>query len=129
MMEATKVFNVFYDSDLDAVVMEWNGYSTSQQFRQGTELMLNMLIKHNAHKVLANVKDMTIVGREDQIWVEEDFLPRAISFGFKELAIIRPDHYFNKVAMETISYKVDKEKLSIMFFDNLSEAIAWLVSK
>jgi hypothetical protein len=31
--------------------------------------------------------------------------------------MIRPVHYFNKVAVETVSYKVDKEKLAINFFE------------
>jgi hypothetical protein len=54
------------------------------------------------------------------------FLPRAIEFGFKAIAIIRPDFYFNKVAVESISYKVDQEKLTINFFDNIIDAKTWL---
>ena len=88
--------------------------------------MLNTLIKNNSYKVLADIKDMTIIGKEDQEWLDEDFLPRAIKFGFKAIAILRPDYYFNKVAVESISYKVDKEKLIINFFDNIELAREWL---
>ena len=106
--------------------MKWNGYATSIQFKEGTELMLNTLIRHNTHKVLADIKEMVIIGMEDQKWLEESFLPRAIQFGFKAVAMIRPDHYFNKVAVESVSYKVDKSKLLINFFDNTAEARDWL---
>ena len=126
MEASTEIYNIYYDEDINAVVMEWNGYATSKQFKQGTELMLNMLIKNNCSKVLADIRDMKIIAMEDQQWLNEEFLPRATTFGFKAIAIIRPDFYFNKVAVESISYKADKEKLTINFFDNKTEATDWL---
>ena len=126
-MEAnTEIYNIYFDKDLDCVVMEWDGYATSKQFKQGTELMLNTLIKNKCSKVLADIKDMKIIAMEDQQWLNDEFLPRATTFGFKAIAIIKPDYYFNKVAVETISYKVDKDKLTINFFDNVDEAREWL---
>lgn len=126
MQAKAEVYNIYYDPAAGCVVMEWNGYATSAQFKEGTELMLNVLIQNKATKVLADIKDMVLIGREDQQWLDTHFLPRATQFGFKALAIIRPDHYFNKVAVESISYKVDKDKLAINFFDNLTEAKDWL---
>jgi hypothetical protein len=126
-MEATaKVYNIYFDEEAGCVVMEWNGYATSEQFKQGTELMLNTLIQNNSNKVLADVKDMVLIGMEDQQWLDTQFLPRAVKFGFKAIAIIKPDSYFNKVAVESISYKVDKGKLAINFFDNVADAKNWL---
>ena len=122
----TEIYNIYFDDEINTVVMEWNGYATSKQFKQGTELMLNMLIKNNCSKVLADIKDMKIIAMEDQQWLNEEFLPRATTFGFKAIAIVKPHYYFNKVAVETISYKVDKEKLTINFFDNSEEAKEWL---
>jgi len=126
-MEAnTETYNIYFDEAMNAVVMEWDGYATSKQFKQGTELMLNTLIRHQCSKVLADIKGMKIIAMEDQQWLNEDFLPRATKFGFKAIAIIKPDFYFNKVAVETISYKADKDKLTINFFDNTEEAKEWL---
>jgi hypothetical protein len=126
-MNATvDIYNIYFDAELNSVVMEWNGYATSKQFREGTELMLNTLIQNNCSKVLADIRDMTIIGMEDQQWLESSFLPRAIKFGFKVIAIITPTSYFNKVAVESISYKVNKEKLAINFFDHVEDGIQWL---
>ena len=126
-MEAnTEIYNVYFDKGINAVVMEWDGYATSSQFKEGTELMLNTLIQNNSFKVLADIKDMVLIGMEDQEWLNTHFLPRAIKFGFKAIAIIKPVHYFNKVAVENISYKVDRNQLAIDFFDNIEEAREWL---
>lgn len=124
----TEIYNVYFDEEINSVVMKWDGYATSKQFKQGIELMLNTLIKYNCSKVLADIKDMKIIVMEDQQWLNEEFLPRATKFGFKAIAIIKPDFYFNKVAVETISYNVDKDKLTINFFDNTKEAREWFPS-
>jgi len=126
MESNTEIYHIYYDVNINAIVMEWHGYSTSSQFKEGTELMLNTLIKHNASKVLADIKDMVLIGMEDQEWLHSDFLPRAIKSGFKAIALIRPDHYFNKVAVESISYGIDKENITINIFDDLGEAKGWL---
>ena len=126
MQANPEVYSIYFDEELGAVVMEWDGYATSQQFREGTELMLNTLIQHKATKVLADVKDMVLIGQEDQQWLLGHFLPRAIEFGFKSIAMVRPDYYFNKVAVESVSYKVDQDKLGIHFFDTVEEAREWL---
>ncbi len=126
MSTLEKTYDIHFNETLNTVIMEWNGYATSGQFREGTELMLNPLIQSKCAKVLADVRNMTIIGMEDQQWMETNFLPRAIKFGFKKAAIITPISYFNKIAVENISYKVDKEKLWIHFFDSLEEGTEWL---
>jgi hypothetical protein len=126
MKTTTNVYQVYFDLESNCVVMEWSGYATSSQFREGTELMLQSVKENKSTKVLADIRDMTIIGMEDQLWLEKDFLPRAIAAGFKILAIIWPISYFNKVAIETISYNVDREKLTISFFENQRSAKEYL---
>ena len=119
-------YNIYYKPEIDSVVMEWHGYSNSLEFRQGTELMLNTLIQNRAGKVLADIKSMTLIATEDQQWLETEFLPRATDFGFRVLAIVKPDFYFNQVAVQNIVNKSDKNKLAIQFFDNTAHAAEWL---
>src|SRR5688500_16349786 len=126
METKTDIYNIYFDKELNAVIVEWNGYATRKQFKEGTELMLNTLIKNNCSKVLADIKDMKIIAMEDQQWLNEEFLSRATTYGFKAIAIVKTNYYLNKVAVETISYKVDKEKLTINVFDNAEEAKEWL---
>lgn len=126
MSSVIEKYKIYFEPASNCVTMEWDGYASSYEFREGTELMLNTLIKHNTSKVIASIKGMTLISQDDQQWMNNTFLPRAINFGMKYVAIIKPDSYFNKVAVESISYKVDKSKLSIGFFDNLQEAREWL---
>jgi ferredoxin-NADP reductase len=125
-MRVETPYTIYYDTDADCVVMHWDGYATSFQFREGTEYMLSMLKQHNARKVLADIKDMTIIGREDQNYVQFNFLPRAIAEGFRAIALVKPVSYFNAVAIETISYRVKQTVVQMRVFDDLDSAKEWL---
>lgn len=125
-MKTAEVYSIHYDAGLQAVRMVWNGYATSEQFRAGTELMLETLAQNNANKVLADIRAMELIGTSDQHWLENNFVPRAVEKGFRALAIIQPEAYFTKVSVESVSYKVKNEKLTISFFKTPEEAEEWL---
>lgn len=122
----SNVYNIYPDVEGRMIVMDWEGYATSAQFREGTETMLNLLIEQRVHKVLGNIRNMVLIGAEDQKWMEVNFLPRAIRFGFKACALVTPTNYFNKIAVQTISFMAEKEKLQIQLFDTAEEAKQWL---
>jgi hypothetical protein len=117
---------VFAEEGADYVTMVWSGYHNSKTFREGTEKMLLELTKHKAGKVLADIENMMLIGMEDQNWLLQEFLPKAIASGFRAIAIVKPVHYFNRVAVETIAYKVNQDQLKIQFFNKVSEAKDWL---
>lgn len=127
-IKMSKPYNIFHDSDLQCIVMDWDGYATSTEFREGTELMLKLLKQNKMHKVLADIKDMTLISGEDQHYVQYNFLPRAINGGFRAIAIVRPTSYFNAVAIETMSYRVKQTVVQMHVFDDVSSAKAWLAS-
>jgi hypothetical protein len=127
-MTAADNYHVYFDEAGQYVIMKWTGYSTSAAFREGTQLMLDTLKENKASKVLADVRDMDLIGMDDQHWLEHVFLPAAMREGFKTLAIVSPRSYFNKVAIDNISEKIDREKLDINIFNNLDEARNWLAN-
>lgn len=124
----SKPYYISFDAEANYVLMDWDGYATSNEFKEGTEYMLQLLKENNASKVLADIKDMTIIGREDQSYVQFDFLPRAIDAGFRAIAIVRPVSYFNAVAIETLSYRVMETVVQMRVFDDIEQARKWLIS-
>lgn len=119
-------YNIYFKQGTDYVVMEWDGYATSVQFREGTEYMLSVLKAHKVRKVLADVKDMTIIGQEDQNYVQFNFLPRAIEAGFRAIALVKPTNYFNAVAVESLSYRIKQSVVEMRVFDDIDSAKEWL---
>jgi hypothetical protein len=126
METETPIYKVFLLEGEDYVTMEWSGYANSKQFREGTEKMFEKLLTHKATKVLGNIKDMVLIGSDDQAWLHEQFLPKAIAGGFKAIALVRPVHYFNNVAIESIVFKINQDALNVQVFNNVEDAKAWL---
>jgi hypothetical protein len=127
MLKEAEIYRIWHDENEDFVHMQWCGYANSRQFREGTEMMLQAMQEHNSGKVLGDIKNMVLISQADQQWVIDHFLPKAMQAGFRALALVQPDNYFNKIAVETIAWKVNQEKLKIRFFNNVEEAREWLL--
>jgi hypothetical protein len=127
-MGAGKKYNIFYDEEIEAVIMNWHGYATSEEFREGTEFMVKLLEESKSRKVLANVKEMILIAKEDQDWLDKAFLPKIVELGLQATAVIMPTNYFNKIAVESISYKIAQQKIVVNYFEDLQKAKDWLQS-
>lgn len=121
-----RVYNIYYKEEDALIFMDWDGYATSEQFRAGSELMLRLVQEHNVSKVLADTKDMVLISQEDQKWVVNEIFPKLIDAGCKTMALVSPHHYFNKVAIESLSFKANEKSLSCRIFHNLKTATDWL---
>jgi hypothetical protein len=124
--QAELVYRVETAPGEDYVTMIWKGYATESQFRQGTERMLEELVTRGKNKVLGDIREMVLISQEGQDWLISEFLPRAVTSGMRCVALVRPSYYFNKVAVETVAYKVNDERLRIQFFDDIGDARVWL---
>ncbi len=119
-------YSLAYDSSINSVVMILKGYFNSSMFRKVTENLLCLIIKHKVHTVLADATHMNLIGGEDQKWLNEDFLPRAIKQGYKACAMVKSKHYFSRVSLQAIADKMDKSAFDLQFFDEKNSAIGWL---
>lgn len=125
-VQSQRAYNIQFDPVQNWVIMKWEGYISSAEFRDGTELMLNLLIKNGTSKVLADVEHMLLIDQKDQEWLIKYFLPRAIQFGFKAIALLKPISMFNRSAIDNISSYISHE-ISIKVFDNMEKARHWLI--
>jgi hypothetical protein len=121
-----ETYRIWFDEQAGIVRMQWKGYANSAQFREGTRRMLEVLKEARASVVLGDITDMVLISQDDQQWLIDNFLPVATDAGFRAIALLNPQHYFNKVAVETIAYKVNSEKLKISFFGDEQAALDWL---
>jgi hypothetical protein len=118
--------SLFFDSDVPCVVMEAHGYATSQQFRDITENMLFLLKEKRVSKMLVDTTHLQIIGAEDQKWLNEDWLPRAIAAGYRACAMIKSKYFFNRVAVDNVVNQIDQSQLTVQYFDDRELARTWL---
>jgi hypothetical protein len=125
-MATSEVYTITYDTDLKAVIGIWKGYATSTQFRVGTEEQLAVMVAKQTSKMLVDLKEMALIGKDDQDWMDKSYIPKSIEEGLKVVAVVQPDYYFNKVAVDSIIFKINKQELKVNYFSTLDEAKAWL---
>lgn len=119
-------FSVDYDVDMPGVVMIWRGYATSAVFRAANEQVLHTIGERRAKKLLGDITEFVLIGAEDQDWLNNVWLPSAMEAGLRMVALVTPNFYFNRVAVENVVKKVDPTRLQVAYFATRDEAREWL---
>ena len=119
-------FSVEYDVDIPCIVMTWQGYATSAMFRAANEQVLDVIAERRAKKLLGDITDFVLIGAEDQAWLNENWLPRAMDVGLRIAALVTPTFYFNRVAVDNVVKKLDPIRLQVAYFATRGEAADWL---
>jgi hypothetical protein len=119
-------WTVDFNAEVPCVEMTWQGYATSRAFRAANEEIVDVIARHKTPKMLADVKHFVLIGAEDQDWLAADWIPRAMNAGMTTVAMVTPTFHFNRVAIENVAEKLDAERLTVQFFADRKEALAWL---
>jgi hypothetical protein len=120
--------SVIYNAKVPCVEMTWRGYATSPMFRETNERVLRVIEERRADRLLGDVLDFILIGADDQQWLNENWLPRAMEAGLRRAGLIQPVYYFNRVAVENVVQKVDQNRLKVGYFQEATSAREWLAT-
>jgi hypothetical protein len=84
----TEGYTTRWDDDLGAVVHKWNRYVDGDAFRAGCEAMIELAKQHEDPKILIDHREMKLVDQEDQEYIREDWIPRAVEAGAEYHVVI-----------------------------------------
>lgn len=113
---------VSFDADVPCTVMVWQGYLTSDQFRAANERVLEFIEVKRCTNLLGDISDFTLITAEDQRWLNEDWIPRALAAGLRRCALVQPVYYFNQVAVDNVTRAVDRQRLDVRYFGDFESA-------
>jgi hypothetical protein len=119
-------FSVDDDVDIPGVVMIWRGYAASPVFRAANEQVLQTIGDRRAKKLLGDITEFVLIGAEDQDWLNTVWLPNAMEAGLRMVALVTPNFYFNRVAVDNVVKKLDPARLQVAYFATRDEAREWL---
>lgn len=118
---------IYYLSDLKCVHLDWDGYATSEKFRDACNFSLELLSSKKADKMIADNTKAKIVKQEDQDWMNEDWFPRAFEAGFRTSAVVVAKDIFRDLATKKIVNELDKSLFTVQFFTTYESAEQWVV--
>ena len=98
----------------------------SRSYRAANEQVLQTISERRARKLLGDITEFVLIGAEDQDWLNNVWLPKTMEAGLRVAALVTPNFYFNRVAVENVTRKLDPTHLQVAFFATRDEAREWL---
>lgn len=121
------ICSVSFDKDVPCIVVIWKDYATSAQLRYVHESILGLLVKHGVSKILGDDTALPTVHAENQVWIAEDWMPRAMAAGLRAAAGKYSNWYFANVSISNI-HSIAPVGLILRSFEDLAEARQWLTN-
>jgi len=113
-----------YDEGNHLLIHQWKVSPTSQEFKEGTNILITAFEHFKTGKLVGDVRQLGAVLPDDQQWILTDWIPRAFKAGFSCSATIVPQDIFTQMSLEGMSGHL--EDLSSKNFDNMEAAIEWI---
>jgi hypothetical protein len=129
LSSAKASFSLWYEPELKAVGVEWNGPLRGEEFRRSYEELLSLLVQYGTGRILGDITRMSPSYTEDQQWFKYHWLPRAIEAGYRTCAFVGPGDLVSSLIVEQLTKFLAGKGVTIRFFPSLDEAKAWLRSQ
>ncbi|HYG38519.1 MAG TPA: hypothetical protein VD908_07875 [Cytophagales bacterium] len=122
-------FEIAFNSEIPCVELKWHGSIGGKEFKIGLEAMVALIAEKKCSNAVINLEMVPYsVDLETHKWIKENFLPEAISRGFKKAAFINPGIY-NSLSIYTIASGFPSDSLQVEIFEDLESAKKWLLNK
>ncbi len=87
--------------------------------------MIHLLKEHRLNKILGDDTELPTIHEDDQKWIVQDWLPRAIDAGYRVAAHKASKSYFGRISVENIKTTLGANVV-IRALDNIAKAREWL---
>lgn len=126
-----KYGSLVYDSSVPCVTATFDGFMTSEQFRDFLNKGLNHLIEkkkvHDKILWLADTTKHVVQPDKDTQWVADSWNPRAIEGGIRHVAFVLPENVFGGMSVKKYAENSEKkgDSIEVQMFGNVESAKAW----
>lgn len=108
----------------ETVLVEWEGWANSAEFKALLEAEVKALRDHRCSSLLADCRRQRVLGLEDQARANREWLPQVLEAGLKRFAIVLPE---SEIAAGHLRERLaDVTQMEIAYFATVDEARAWL---
>jgi hypothetical protein len=119
---------VRWDGDGHWVLVEWKAWANSSEYRAAQEVVLVAMSENLASRNLIDATHARVVSGDDQVWLIENWIPRAAAAGRRWTAIVMPKSALGRTISENIDRRPLPNATTVEYFETVEEAAAWLSS-
>ncbi|WP_242926193.1 STAS/SEC14 domain-containing protein [Pontibacter vulgaris] len=121
------VVTILYDDELQLGTAIWNGFLSSEEFKEAVSACLQLMEEYKALRWLGDNRKLRAIRQSDQEWFVEYAFPRLAAGTLRRNATVVSEDVFNKMAVEQLIKRADNlGDMVIKEFDSVEDAIAWL---
>lgn len=124
----TDAGTVGWDDELDAVLLRWHGFATSESFREHMRLCIELLEATGANKMYADARDQGAISEEDKLWSITEWAMQADAAGLDALVIVYPESVIAKMSVDSVMEQVDDD-IERLITDDVTEGRNWIAER
>lgn len=118
---------ITYNDELQLGAAVWNGFLSSQEFREAIEVCLRMMDEYRPLRWLGDNRKLRAIRQADQDWFVSYVVPELAASTIRRNAVLVSEDLFNKMAVEQIIKRADNlGDMVVKEFDDKEDAMAWL---
>lgn len=118
--------SVRWDEEHRCIYAEWTGLADSVEFRSGTVAILKAIRDRKAASLVSDNRRLAEVANQDQIWINESWVPMAVGSGLKRIAVVLASDGQVKTASEGIIRRFGDKVFETQTFASPDEALEWV---
>jgi len=120
---------ILYNSDLHVIQTQWRNVPVnSKTYRTVLNWLITGINVYDCPIIIADVRQINMIWKEDRKWTIEDWYPRAIKAGFRKRAFIVSENSFGCLAIKKIVESFNTDSVETRFFKNFHEATLYVSS-
>jgi hypothetical protein len=120
------VATVRWDEPRGTVVVEWDGWANTAEFKALLDAEVTALRDHQCSCLLADCRRQRVLNPADQERADREWVPRALEAGLKRFAIVLPESEIAAGHLRERLGKVPSTAMVVSYFGSVEEAREWL---
>lgn len=119
--------DVHWHDDVRIPRLCWKRFSATGAYRRAMDKLIDLASEKQARVCWLDLEDLSVVDKDDQIWIKETWLPRTVQAGIKHIAVTMPSTPLAKNSLlKGLRYE-DYHVLEIGYFNHSNEPLNWLL--
>ncbi|WP_299453922.1 hypothetical protein [uncultured Microscilla sp.] len=118
-----------YNAIDDYLLVDWMGYINPQFVMEGSDAIIEAAVACNTAKFLSDKTSVQGTYRKTNVWLEEDWFPRAMDAGLKFGASLLSENIFSQMSSKDLEERVKGGRLTYKNFKSMNDAVNWLKEK
>jgi hypothetical protein len=122
-------YDICYHEVYKYVTIRFKTHIQNDEYREALNKGIECLAAKKYSNWLASTTSLLVINSEDQEWIKNEWVPKAISLGLRNFAAIPPLSNTGKSVLEKMGKDVSTALFTYKFLEDEESAIDWLTER